>query len=43
MAISIQEIEQFLYREARMLDDRDFEGWLELLRAGRGILDAVLG
>src|SRR5260370_7313146 len=29
MAISIQEVEQFLYREARMLDDRDFEGWLE--------------
>ena len=29
MAISIQEAEQFLYREARMLDDRDFEGWLE--------------
>jgi benzoate/toluate 1,2-dioxygenase beta subunit len=24
-----QEVEQFLYREARMLDDRDFEGWLE--------------
>ena len=22
-------VEQFLYREARMLDDRDFEGWLE--------------
>ena len=29
MAISVQEVEQFLYREARMLDDRDFEGWLE--------------
>ena len=28
MAISIGEVEQFLYREARMLDDRDFEGWL---------------
>ena len=28
MAISIQEVEQFLYREARMLDDRDFEGRL---------------
>ncbi|WP_435277783.1 benzoate 1,2-dioxygenase small subunit [Rhodococcus yananensis] len=23
------EIEQFLYREARLLDDRDFEQWLE--------------
>src|SRR5580700_6170195 len=27
--MEIQEVEQFLYREARMLDDRDFEGWLE--------------
>ena len=24
-------IEQFLYREARLLDERDFEGWLEML------------
>ena len=23
------EVEQFLYAEARMLDDRDFEGWLD--------------
>ena len=29
MDISQPEVEQFLYREARMLDDRDFEGWLE--------------
>jgi len=28
MDISVHEVEQFLYREARMLDDRDFEGWL---------------
>ena len=28
MDISQPEVEQFLYREARMLDDRDFEGWL---------------
>ena len=28
MAISVHEVEQFLYREARLLDDRDFEGWL---------------
>jgi benzoate/toluate 1,2-dioxygenase beta subunit len=27
--ISVDEIEKFLYAEARMLDDRDFEGWLE--------------
>ncbi|MGD9525989.1 MAG: benzoate 1,2-dioxygenase small subunit [Dehalococcoidia bacterium] len=29
MTISVNEVEQFLYTEARMLDDRDFEGWLE--------------
>ena len=29
MTISVNEVEQFLYAEARMLDDRDFEGWLE--------------
>ena len=29
MTITVGEVEQFLYAEARMLDDRDFEGWLE--------------
>lgn len=29
MTITVTEVEQFLYAEARMLDDRDFEGWLE--------------
>jgi benzoate/toluate 1,2-dioxygenase subunit beta len=29
MSITVSEVEQFLYAEARMLDDRDFEGWLE--------------
>jgi benzoate/toluate 1,2-dioxygenase subunit beta len=29
MAISRDEVEQFLYREARLLDDREFEQWLE--------------
>lgn len=29
MSISVNDVEQFLYAEARMLDDRDFEGWLE--------------
>jgi benzoate/toluate 1,2-dioxygenase beta subunit len=29
MGISVSDVEQFLYTEARMLDDRDFEGWLE--------------
>ena len=29
MTITVEQVEQFLYAEARMLDDRDFEGWLE--------------
>ena len=29
MAISLSEVEQFLYREARYLDDREFDKWLE--------------
>ena len=29
MAVSQNEVEQFLYREARYLDDREFEKWLE--------------
>ena len=29
MAISVSEVEQFLYREARYLDDREFDEWLE--------------
>jgi len=29
MSISVQEVEQFLYREARYLDDREFDKWLE--------------
>ena len=29
MAISVNEVQQFLYREARYLDDREFEKWLE--------------
>jgi benzoate/toluate 1,2-dioxygenase beta subunit len=29
MSISVEQVEQFLYTEARLLDDRDFEGWLE--------------
>ena len=28
---AIREVEQFLYREARMLDNRQFHEWLELL------------
>ena len=27
----IREVEQFLYREARLLDERRFPEWLELL------------
>jgi benzoate/toluate 1,2-dioxygenase beta subunit len=29
MNITVDEVEKFLYAEARMLDDRDFEAWLE--------------
>jgi ethylbenzene dioxygenase subunit beta len=28
---TIREVEQFLYREARLLDERRFHEWLELL------------
>jgi benzoate/toluate 1,2-dioxygenase beta subunit len=27
--VTVEQVEQFLYAEARMLDDRDFESWLE--------------
>lgn len=30
MTMTIEQIQQFLYREARYLDDRDFETWLTL-------------
>lgn len=30
MPLTIEQIQQFLYREARYLDDRDFETWLTL-------------
>lgn len=30
MQLTIEQIQQFLYREARYLDDREFESWLEL-------------
>ena len=33
MTISVQEVEQFLYREARYLDDREFDKWLECYAA----------
>ncbi len=29
--VTIREIEQFLYREARMLDNRQYHAWLDLL------------
>jgi benzoate/toluate 1,2-dioxygenase beta subunit len=29
MPVSVNEVEQFLYREARYLDDREFDKWLE--------------
>ena len=33
MAVSQNEVEQFLYREARYLDDREFDKWLECYAA----------
>lgn len=30
MQLTIEQVQQFLYREARHLDDREFEAWLEL-------------
>ena len=41
--LSIEDVRQFLFREARSLDDKDWDAWLILLCAGRGVLDAVLG
>src|ERR1700724_65767 len=29
-ALSVEEVRQFLYREARLLDDKEWESWLEL-------------
>jgi 3-phenylpropionate/cinnamic acid dioxygenase small subunit len=28
--LSVEEVRQFLYREARFLDDKEWENWLEL-------------
>ena len=30
MPITLEQLQQFLYREARFLDDRDFDAWLAL-------------
>ena len=30
MPLTLEQAQQFLYREARLLDDRDFESWLAL-------------
>ena len=35
-----EEIEQFLYREAELLDERRFEEWLDALHRGRALLHA---
>ena len=43
MSISLEEVEQFLYREARYLDDREFEKWLECYAPDAEYLDAGLG
>ena len=38
-----EDVRQFLYREARFLDDKDWDELARALCAGRGVLDAVLG
>jgi hypothetical protein len=43
LTFTVEDVQQFLYREARFLDDKDWESWLELYATGRGVLDAVLG
>ncbi len=30
MPLTLEQVQQFLYREARFLDDRDFDAWLAL-------------
>ena len=43
IALSLEQVQQFLYREARALDDRDWDELARLLRAGCRVLDAGLG
>lgn len=38
LIVSLEEAElirQFLYREARLLDDRDYDAWLDCYQIGR--------
>ena len=37
---TIRAIEQFLYREARLLDSRQYHAWLDLLADDVRLLDA---
>ena len=30
LTLTVEDVQQFLYREARFLDDKDWESWLEL-------------
>ena len=43
MAISQSEVEQFLYREARYLDDREFDKWLACYAPAQRVLHAARG
>lgn len=43
MSVSHDTVRDFLYREARYLDDKDWDSWLELYAPRRDLLDAVLG
>jgi len=33
-ALSVEDVQQFLYREARFLDDKEWDSWLELYAPG---------
>ena len=41
--LSPEDVRQFLYREARFLDDKEWDNWLALYAPRGGVLDAVLG
>ena len=43
MTITYEAVQAFLYREARPLDDQQWDDWLEFYAAGRRVLDAVVG
>ncbi|SQC68323.1 toluate 1,2-dioxygenase subunit beta [Pseudomonas aeruginosa] len=43
MSLGYDALRDFLYREARYLDDKDWDAWLALYAADASFWDAVLG